>query len=203
MLTLTTGLFALGVVLAGGQLLGYVASLLGRSAYWPLGTQDRWYYLHWGVSVGANLCLAAVALLDWNALGAPQPLTLAVGAVVFVPSYVAGIVAGSDLGQEETMGLTGDLRTDGWYRYSRNPQYVCYSVASVGVVVLAASPLATVLALLHLAWWLLMPFAEEPWLRDQYGTEYDRYCDRVPRFLGWRTARALVGAAEAETGTGV
>ena len=30
---------------------------------------------------------------------------------------------------------------------------------------------------------ILMPFAEEPWLREGLGEAYEDYCARVPRFL--------------------
>ncbi|MFD1589078.1 methyltransferase family protein [Halorientalis brevis] len=183
--------FGGGVVFGLANLLGYVASALGRTEYWPLGERDLWYYVHWSISMGLNVCLLAVAYLDWNSLGLTQPRTLAVGAVLFVPSYAAALWAGSDLGSDETMGLEGELQTGGWYRYSRNPQYVWYLVATVGVALLSASWMATVLCALYATWWLVMPFAEEPWLREQYGEAYEQYADRVPRFVGSETVRAL------------
>lgn len=183
--------FGGGIVLGLANLLGYVASALGVSDYWPLGERDLWYYVHWSISMGLNVCLLAVAYLDWNSLGLPQPLTLVVGAVIFVPTFVAAFWAGNDLGTEETMGLEGDLQTDGWYRYSRNPQYVWYLLATVGVALLSASWMATILCVLYATWWLVMPFAEEPWLREQYGDAYEQYADRVPRFVGRETARTL------------
>ncbi len=51
--------------------------------------------------------------------------------------------------------------------------------------------MATVLCALYATWWLVMPFAEEPWLREQYGEAYEQYAARVPRFVGRGTIRAL------------
>jgi protein-S-isoprenylcysteine O-methyltransferase Ste14 len=190
-----TAVFALGVALGIANLAGYLASALGWSTYWPLGDRDRWYYVHWSISVGLNGCLVIVTVLDWGSIPLPRPHTTVIGAVLFVPFWLAGIWAGNDLGSDETMGLRGELRTDGWYRYSRNPQYTCYLVATVGFVLLASSWQVTVLCGLLASWWFVMPFAEEPWLREQYGEAYDRYCDRVPRFLGRRTISGLVPSA--------
>jgi protein-S-isoprenylcysteine O-methyltransferase Ste14 len=33
-------------------------------------------------------------------------------------------------------------------------------------------------------WHLVVPFAEEPWLAQQFGSEYEEYRRTVPRFLG-------------------
>lgn len=185
--------FGLDVAFGTANLIGYVASALGWSDYWPLGERGPRYYLHWSISMGLNVCLVVVAYLDWNSLGLSRPATLAAGIALFVPAYVAALWGGSDLGTGETMGLEGDLRTGGWYRYSRNPQYVCYLVATVGVVLLTASWMVAVLCGFYASWWLVMPFAEEPWLREQYGEAYERYAERVPRFVGAETVRVLVG----------
>ena len=58
--------------------------------------------------------------------------------------------------------------------------------------VLAATPPTIGLCLVALLLWFILPFAEEPWLADQYGEAYERYADRVPRFLGPASLRALV-----------
>jgi protein-S-isoprenylcysteine O-methyltransferase Ste14 len=53
-----------------------------------------------------------------------------------------------------------------------------------GFAVLSNSLLALITGLIGAAWFVLAPFTEEPWLRDQFGEEYDRYIDAVPRFIG-------------------
>jgi protein-S-isoprenylcysteine O-methyltransferase Ste14 len=62
-------------------------------------------------------------------------------------------------------------------------------VGLVGIALLADSLFVAALAALHVAWVLLLPFAEERWLREQFGDEYDEYVEQVPRFVGWRTLR--------------
>jgi protein-S-isoprenylcysteine O-methyltransferase Ste14 len=39
------------------------------------------------------------------------------------------------------------------------------------------------------------PFAEEPWLREHYGEEYEAFRERTPRFVGWDLLTKLVGVS--------
>ncbi|WP_312912157.1 methyltransferase family protein [Natronosalvus caseinilyticus] len=171
--------------------IGVLATIAGRTDYWPPGERDRRFYAQWTLAQTFSVCLLVVAVLDWNGLGLPRTPTLVAGLVLFVPGFAAALAAGRDLGSEETVGLTGELRTGGWYRYSRNPQYVAYLVATVGFALLANSAFVAALCGLYACWWLLLPLAEEPWLREQYGEAYERYAEVTPRFVGLRTLRRL------------
>jgi len=91
------------------------------------------------------------------------------------------------------------LRTGGWYRYSRNPQYVGYILATVAFPVWTGAPLTVPLCGLYLVWWLSFPLAEEPWLHEQYGRAYEGYAEDVPRFVGRQTIAALAGDERART----
>lgn len=193
---LTAAAFAIGLVLAVANLTGIVASALGVADYWPPGDRDWRYYAHWGLSHALNVVVLVVVYLDWNSLGLARAPSLAAGAILFVGGYAVAIASGLDLGVEETKGLAGELRTGGWYRYSRNPQYVGYVAATVGFALLANSTLVTIICAVYLGWWLALPFAEEPWLCEQYGEAYEDYASRVPRFVGTRTIRALVESRE-------
>jgi protein-S-isoprenylcysteine O-methyltransferase Ste14 len=176
-----------GLVAAAINTVGILLSAVTDRQYFPPGERDWRFYLHWTCSHVLNLAIIAVAVLDWNGLGLARPATLAVGAALFVGGYAVAIKGGRDLGLGETMGLTGELQVAGLYRYSRHPQYVGYLVATVGAALLIASPWALVLLGLYATWWLTLPFAEEPWLRAQYGAAYERYRSQVPRFVGRRS----------------
>jgi len=195
--TLTWVVFAVGLAAALANSVGIVASVLGWSDYYPTGSRDRTYYAFWGLTHLLNGALVGVAALQWRTVDLPTPVTAAALGCFFVGFGVA-VLAGLDLGVEETQGLPGELRTDGWYRFSRNPQYVGYVIATVTFPVWTGAMLTVPLCGVYCCWWFLFPLAEEPWLREQYGEAYDSYAERVPRFVGRHTVRALLGRDDGE-----
>lgn len=76
--------------------------------------------------------------------------------------------------------------TDGPFRYVRNPIYLAGITLLLGVGLLYA-PWRTVdlgLPLLLLLYFhVAVVRVEEPDLRRRYGSKYQEYCDRVPRWL--------------------
>lgn len=188
--TLAWALFAVGAAAGLANLAGVWASVAGIASYYPLGSRDWRFYAFWGLSHVLNGTLVGLGYLQWRALGLPA-WTVPVGAALLVVGFAVALAATRDLGVETTQGLRGGLRTDGWYRYSRNPQYVGYLVATVGYALFVAAPLAVALCGLYAALWVSFPRAEEPWLRERFGEEYDRYAASVPRYVGVRTVRTL------------
>ena len=79
------------------------------------------------------------------------------------------------------------LHTDGLYARSRNPQYAGMIVGRIGFAILVNARSVAVLSIIYIGWLTLLPLAEEPWLHDQFGERFERYCDRVPRFVGRQT----------------
>lgn len=86
----------------------------------------------------------------------------------------------------------GDLRTDGIYTYTRNPQSVGFVTFIVGTILAVNSRKLAVHGLLTELVYILFPFAEEPWLREHYGDEYERYCDQTPRFVSIESVKKLM-----------
>ena len=75
------------------------------------------------------------------------------------------------------------LRQTGFYRFSRNPQVLAFLVAMIGYGLLwptwqHAGSVVLIAALAH-----MMVLTEEEHLLDVLGEEYERYCQRVPRYL--------------------
>ena len=172
------------------NLAGVLGSVRLGWTYWPPGDRNWQFYLHWTLEQVYNVSLLAVTYLTWNQLDFPRPV-LAAAFLAFLLTFGAALWAGRDLGEEETMGLEGELRTGGLFRYSRNPQYVCYFVATIAFAIFAASPLAIGMSGVYLTQWLLFPHAEEPWLREQYGAAYRACTETVPRFAGVESLRRL------------
>ncbi|KAB1188491.1 MULTISPECIES: isoprenylcysteine carboxylmethyltransferase family protein [Haloferax] len=158
--------------------------------FWPPGEKSWKYRLHWGCVAVFNLSLVATAIFDWNSWILPRPSSFVGGALLAVAGVVIFVASERSFERHETMGLSGDLHTSGLYARSRNPQYVGMVVGIVGVALVVNSLLVTVLALLHVSWVLLLPFAEEPWLREEFGEEYQTYKRQVPRFVGAETFRS-------------
>jgi protein-S-isoprenylcysteine O-methyltransferase Ste14 len=97
------------------------------------------------------------------------------------------------LGPHASEGLGGDLVANGPYRYSRNPQYVGTVAVLIGYATFSNSALALIAAVLASCWFVALPCAEEPWLRDRFGTAFEEYATRVPRFLSLRRGPAPRG----------
>ena len=190
--TLEWALLAVGVGVGIANLAGVWGSIFGYASYYPLGDRGWQFYTFWGLSHLLNAMIAALGVLQYDTLGLPLWVSIA-GGLLAVAGFAVAIAAAFDLGIEETEGMRGELRTDGWYRYTRNPQYIGYIPATVGAMLLADAPFVVVLCSFYLLWWVSFPLAEEPWLREQYGKEYDRYAQRVPRFVSLYTIRELSG----------
>ena len=71
----------------------------------------------------------------------------------------------------------------GLFRVSRNPMYVSYLLALLGIAALAASPAMLALALLFQAAGHRLVLAEERWCRARFGEPYEAYMGRVRRYL--------------------
>jgi protein-S-isoprenylcysteine O-methyltransferase Ste14 len=70
-------------------------------------------------------------------------------------------------------------------------------VGVTGFALVADSAFVAALATAHVGWVLLLPRAEEPHLRAEFGDAYDQYAARVPRFFGLRTVEQVFASSEA------
>jgi protein-S-isoprenylcysteine O-methyltransferase Ste14 len=97
-----------------------------------------------------------------------------------------------ELGWMESSGREGELRTNGIYRYTRNPQSVGFIPFVIGTILVTNSRKLLVHGILTILIYTLFPFAEEPWLREQYGQRYEEYCEQTPRFVDRSTVKMLL-----------
>ena len=78
------------------------------------------------------------------------------------------------------------LKTNGSYKFVRNPCYCLFLLGSTGAVCIAHNPLLLVLPPLFYIWMtVILKRTEERWLTDLYGDEYKEYCKRVNRCIPW------------------
>jgi len=89
------------------------------------------------------------------------------------------------MGYNRTMGLKSkNLKINGLYKWSRNPQVVGYTIFLTGFAL-------SYFSLYAVGWILLfgiiihnMIFTEEEYLTKMYGEVYQNYKERVPRYIG-------------------
>ncbi|MFC6988622.1 methyltransferase family protein [Haloplanus sp. GCM10025708] len=188
--------FGAGLLSAAGVYVLVLGTLSTDHEWWPPGDRTPAYYCHWTLVAVFDVSLVATAVLDWGEWGLFSPVALAGGGVLVCLGTAVFVWGARTMRSAETMGVTGDLYTEGPYAYTRNPQYLGMIVGVTGFAVVADSALVAALAAAHVGWVLLLPRAEEPHLRAEFGDAYDRYAARVPRFVGLRTIRRAVASSE-------
>jgi protein-S-isoprenylcysteine O-methyltransferase Ste14 len=125
----------------------------------------------------------------WPPIWPPRdvnPYLETVGWILILLGSVSTILAMTGLSWRTTFGGgKHHLRQSGFYRITRNPQLVGFALLILGY------------ALFWMSWytlgWLvlygviahMMVSVEEEHLLNTYGEEYQEYCMRVPRYLGW------------------
>lgn len=188
MVAIATVLFGMAVTAAVAIIVTLVGTLTTRFRLWPPGDDTRKVALHWGLVAIFDISIVGVAVLEWNTWILPRPSSLVTGVLLSVCGAAVFVRSSRAMSTAETTGrAAGELRTDGLYARSRNPQYLGMIIGLVGFIFIVNSRRVAMLGTLHVCWLILLPFAEEPWLREQFSDEYDRYCERVPRFIGLRT----------------
>ena len=166
----------------------------------PIGSLKS--FMFWALFRTLNvvvLVLAAERVLVLTIADTWAPVRLALTAISIV-AFAAYLYALWVLGRDATYCRASGLNTDGFYRWTRNPQYAT-AIAAFGALGLAAwsreaTPLAAALVLVY----ALMAVAEEPWLKARYGRAYADYRADVPRFFNFRHAlRELAALAARKT----
>lgn len=173
----------------------FCAALLCAALVWSILFPDRRVWspervtwltraMVWLPTIATFACVAIAGLVDWNALDWPAWIRWGVGLPLIVAGNVVVWPAVLGIGLDATSGAEAELKTDGLYRWSRNPQYAADMGILIGWAVLSASPSAMVAASGGIIALALAPFAEEPWLETRHVAGYRSWRRRTPRFLG-------------------
>jgi protein-S-isoprenylcysteine O-methyltransferase Ste14 len=182
--------FAVGAVCLLVLCAGMVVTIVsGTYRFWPPGDDDRKLRTYLVFTRLFLLSFLVVGVLDSNSGTLPWPERAVPGLVVVVAGVALLTKAGMDLGEEETSGRAGELRTDGLYSYTRNPQNLAYIVFFAGFTVVFDSTFCAALTAGATVFFVLQSLVEEPWLRETYGADYLEYCNEVPRFIGSRSVK--------------
>lgn len=174
-------------------IIGYlVSALVPDRRLWPIG-DSRWrWWFNWSLLSVVFSGFPVLAYRDWDSVRLTStPLRIG-GVLLSVLGMAFSLSALFELGWMESSGREGDLRTDGIYEYTRNPQSVGFVTFIVGTILAVNSRKLAVHGFLTALVYILFPFAEEPWLREHYGDEYEEYCEQTPRFISRDSVRGLL-----------
>ncbi len=169
-------------ILLGGSLI--ISLLNPRLRVWPPPGRKSWQFLFiWVLTIFAYIGTFTLGFLDWGSFVLSHILRFPVGIIMMVAGIGLVYWGVRTLGIHASQGLGGELVREGPYRYTRNPQYVGDISIIIGYIILSNSLLVLITGLLGIMWFVLAPFTEEPWLREQFGIVYDDYISDVPRFV--------------------
>lgn len=177
------------VLVGSGIAIGTLAAILWSIArpqrrLWP---PQRYTavtpFLVWVPTFALFGALVGLGALGWGTIALPDWLRFGIGLPLIVLGNLGVWAEVAKFGVPQTGGAKGTLKTDGLYRFSRNPQYVADSAMVFGWMLVSAAPLVFAVGCFAIAVLLVAPFAEEPWLKEKYGIEYEQYAQKVRRFL--------------------
>ena len=180
-----TGLSIVGLVIALSTLAAILWSIARPSQrLWPLiRYTPLTAILVWIPTFALFGTLVALGLFGWGELAFPRWFRFGIGIPLIVIGNIVVWSAVAGFGIHKTGGAVGTLQTGGFYRFSRNPQYVADIGMVLGWMVLTAAPLVMLVGFAAIIVLAAAPFAEEPWLHSQYGPDFDKYAAQVPRYL--------------------
>ena len=177
---------AFGILIALCTLTAILWSVASpRRRIWPPQHYSDWItpIVVWVPTFTLAGSLVWLGIDGWNELALPSWLRWGVGMPIIVIANLAVWSEVARFGMRQTGGAAGPLRTDGLYRWSRNPQYVADIAMVAGWLLLSASFYALPVGFLAIAVLLAAPFAEERWMEDRHGDPWRAYVATVRRFV--------------------
>lgn len=126
-----------------------------------------------------------------------RPAWLSVSAAGYLQYRAAGAYrlprAGGPPGMSQ--GMPDRLVTDGPYALSRNPMYLGHLVFLGGLTLATRSPLALAVSASLVPWFRERARQDERRLSERFGSDFEDYCRRVPRWLPGTSPRPVVASA--------
>ncbi len=164
---------------------GLTVSLLHpKNRLWPPPKRNSWQYWYmWILTSLSTLGVIVLSILDSDTFFLTHWFRYVIGAILIMMGFIVELWGIKTLSFHTSLGLKSKFVTKGPYRYSRNPQYVGFILAFVGIIIVSNSILTFITGLFGILLFALTPFIEEPWLRKRFKKKYEDYCKRVPRFI--------------------
>ncbi|MFW9897101.1 MAG: methyltransferase family protein [Candidatus Thorarchaeota archaeon] len=149
----------------------------------PQNKHSLQFWIYWILVTISYGNIFLLCILDWDSFIFQLWLRLPFGVFLIIIGLIIMLWGAWSLNISSSMGLQKTLIVRGLYKYSRNPQYIGNILLLIGIIIVSNSALTLVVGILGIFWTILLPFAEEPWLREQFGEKYKEYCKKVRRFL--------------------
>ena len=186
--TISTALFVCVASLEFICLLILLVSILNpKKRLWPPPRKKSWQQIAaLSAAFAPQIIAVPLGIFDWNSFVYFHWSRYVVGAAMMAAGFLLNQWAVQSLSVSSSLGHEGTLVQTGAYKYSRNPQYIGHAAFFLGYAVLCNSILTYIAAVIGIGLYVLTPFTEEPWLKDQYGLAYAEYTKKVPRFIGLR-----------------
>lgn len=155
-----------------------------RLHIWPPIKRKSWQFIAtWGFLTTSVIGIILLSILDWNSLTPTYTTHYIVGIALILGGLFFLMWSVRTLSIQTSLGLGDKLIKYGPYKFTRNPQYLSMILIIIGIIVLSNSFYTLISGIIGITWFLMAPFVEEPWLEKQYGEDYTKYCESVPRFL--------------------
>lgn len=177
-------LFYAAITIGYAYLLMIIWSILKpEHRIWPPGEVSWKLFLTWVAFYLVVGLTVALIFLGWNSWTIPPAIRFGIG--IPLAALGLGLVSWGihTLGITNTHGVRDGFIVRGPYRFTRNPQYLGDIILITGIILIANSVMVTVVGLIVILSFVLLPIAEEPWLEEQYGEAYLRYKTQTPRFV--------------------
>lgn len=164
----------------------FLASSRASFQFFPPPSKNSWQHRAFKALFRLFLypLLALSVLVFEPGIGTRAVIQYGLGGSLIVLGFGLAFWITFQLGWRNAFGEKLGLRTDGWFRFSRNPIYVATWVGLIGWGVLVNHDLVTILLALWGLMYVLAPILEEPWLEKQYGEPYRNYKQSTSRFFG-------------------
>ena len=151
---------------------------------WPPNEPSSWKnYSMWFLFDISTIGIVVLGILDCGSLALPSWIRIVFGVPLSLGVIGFALWSIIILGLSSTYGSEGPLVLRGPYQFSRNPQYLGFIVALIGWAIVTSSMATILAALVFIIPMALVPFAEEPWLLQRHGSEYEEHLRKVPRFV--------------------
>ena len=156
-----------------------MAGLTLAAVRWSIARPERWRWppqtfrpiescVGWGGTLAFFATVVALGIPGWGDVRIPAWLRFVVGPILILAGNVGVWSEVIGFGANQTLGAAGQRKTNGLYRFSRNPQYVSDIAILIGSALFSASIAALPSIVAGIAVLMAFPFAEERWLEEQY-----------------------------------